>query len=299
MTTSTTVMVAAADESDDEVIGPMPASVPAPAPAHQGAQAFMEREERQRQAAAQEETKASKPTARPDWMLTMPSPADRGAAPPGVLRARGFQQATSRAWRAGPDDPAEAHRLWTETPEQKRERLQRGAEPSVDPGWEREALEKERVAARDAALRAQVQSHNKERSKSLLDEHKNRRLDELRRREEPRMRHDETRHRSRHESSERREHRHRHRTEHRSRHEHRSHRSHGHHRERSPVRKTRAQREEEDRERYGEYASPLFDKDKVLGKGSRLMDERARSRSIADATQLSSRFATGSSGAFL
>ena len=43
----------------------------------------------------------------------------------------------------------------------------------------------------------------------------------------------------------------------------------------------------------------LFDKDKVLGAGSRLMDERARAKSIADAAQLSTRFSNGRSGSFL
>lgn len=261
----------------------MPASAPSASSVHQGAQAFIEREERQRQAIAQqEEAQATATSARPDWMLTMPSSNDQRSVTPGTLRARGFQQATSRAWRAVPDDPSEARRLWTETPEQKRQRMQKGA-VSADPARERDELEKERVAARDAALHEQVRAQNTGRSRSLLDEHKRRRLEELREKESR--------------SHNKREHRHHHHRSHR--HERRSRRDDRDRSRSPPVRKTRAQREEEDRLQHGEYAAPLFDKDKVLGKGSRLMDERARSRSIADAAQLSSRFATGSSGAFL
>ena len=80
----------------------------------------------------------------------------------------------------------------------------------------------------------------------------------------------------------------------RERHHHRRHRSHSPHRH-----KTRAEREAEDRQLYGDHAPLLFDKDKVLGAGSRLMDERARAKSIADATQLSTRFSNGRSGSFL
>lgn len=66
-----------------------------------------------------------------------------------------------------------------------------------------------------------------------------------------------------------------------------------------PRRKTRAEREEEDRQVHGDYAPAFFDKDKVLVAGSRLMDDRARARSVADAAQLSNRFASGRSGSFL
>ena len=49
--------------------------------------------------------------------------------------------------------------------------------------------------------------------------------------------------------------------------------------------------------REGNFA-PVFDRDKVLGV-SRLMDERSRSKAIADAGALANRFAGGSSGSFL
>ena len=59
---------------------------------------------------------------------------------------------------------------------------------------------------------------------------------------------------------------------------------------------TATDREAEDLERT---TTPYFDKDKVLGAGSRLMDERARARTVADAAELTSRFASGTKGAFL
>ncbi|WFD30737.1 hypothetical protein MSPP1_001761 [Malassezia sp. CBS 17886] len=48
-----------------------------------------------------------------------------------------------------------------------------------------------------------------------------------------------------------------------------------------------------------EHLPPFFDKDKVLGAGSRLIDERGRSKALADASDLSGRFASGTSGSFL
>lgn len=176
------------------------------------------------------------------------------------------------------------------------------------------------------------------RNASLLDQHRHKRMEELRRdkggdrdergvrderserRDEPtetRSERDERRERHERHRTERREREHRsrehggreHDREHRSRersNRHRSDRSDRHHhhhrharsdtRSQSPPRKTRAQREAEDLERA---TTPYFDKDKVLGAGSRLMDERARARTVADAAELTSRFASGTKGAFL
>jgi len=181
----------------------------------------------------------------------------------------------------------------------------------------RARLERERVAARDAAIREQIASvrvrsvlTQSGRAPSLLEQFQAKRREELREKSSSgrgeragAKHHAGERNRSdREHHSQRHTHRHSHR-EHRYR-RHRSERRHEHRhrdlRERSPPpRKTRAQREQEDRDAYGEFMPLRFDKDKVLGAGSRLMDERARARTIADAAELGSRFATGKSGSFL
>lgn len=221
--------------------------------------------------------------------------------------------------------------MWFETPDQRRERMEKGEAYGV---YEQaaERLERERVAARDAAIREQIASvrvrsvlTQSGRAPSLLEQFQAKRREELREksssgrgeragaehhageRNHSDREHHSQRHTHRHSHREHRYRRHRsdrereqHRTHHRGsserRHEHR----HRDLRERSPPpRKTRAQREQEDRDAYGEFMPLRFDKDKVLGAGSRLMDERARARTIADAAELGSRFATGKSGSFL
>lgn len=239
------------ESDDDDVLGPMPASEPT-STAHDGARALAEREARQKEAVAREAKQDTSSTRRPDWMLSLPT------SPTGPTRlcARGFQQSRGRAQHVVGENAAEAQRLWTETPEQRRDRILRGE--SVD----HEQLPTHAAQhARDAAIRERL-GH---RPKSLVEQHKDRRREDSRR--------------------ERRRHHHHH---------------HHHSRSRSPRRrKTRAEREEEDRQLYGDHAPLLFDKDKVLGAGSRLMDERARAKSIADASQLSTRFSNGQSGSFL
>ena len=234
------------ESDDDDFIGPMPASEPTPS-THNGAHALAEREARQKEALAREARQDTSSPRRPDWMLTLPS----GPTGPTRLSARGFQQSRGRAQHVAGENAAEAQRLWTETPEQRRHRILRG-ETAADEQPPTNTAQH----ARDAAIRERL-GH---RAKSLVEQHKDRRREDSRR----------------------------------ERHHHRRHRSH------SPRRhKTRAEREAEDRQLYGDHAPLLFDKDKVLGAGSRLMDERARAKSIADATQLSTRFSNGRSGSFL
>lgn len=82
----------------------------------------------------------------------------------GPIRSRGFSQG-QRVQRSGgggrlsSSDAAEARRLWTETPEQRRERIMRqggdvGADEEADDVDEK--LAAERVAARDAAIRERL-----------------------------------------------------------------------------------------------------------------------------------------------
>lgn len=238
------------ESDDDDVLGPMPASEPTSS-FHDGAHALAEREARQKETIARETEQDTSSTRRPDWMLSLPT----SPTGPPRLCARGFQQSRGRAQHVVGENAAEAQRLWTETPEQRRDRILRG-ETVADEQPPTNAAQR----ARDAAIRERL-GH---RPKSLVEQHKDRRREDSQRER------------------------------------HRYHHHHHHSRSRSPRRrKTRAEREEEDRQLYGGYAPLLFDKDKVLGAGSRLMDDRARAKSIADASQLSTRFSNGQSGSFL
>ena len=152
------------DESDDEVIGPMPATDTASdayTPVSEAVRAFAEREQRQREMAEQERrSKDTAASARPDWMLTMPSMNEARPMGGGPLRARGFQQNTGRAQHVSGESASEAQRLWTETPAQRLERLQKGVGGSgIDTPEDRASRqERERAAARDAAIREKVQA---------------------------------------------------------------------------------------------------------------------------------------------
>ncbi|WFC96949.1 hypothetical protein MBRA1_003615 [Malassezia brasiliensis] len=305
-------------DSDAEV-GPMPAG--APGPAHDdGAAAFRAREERMHAAHAAAEA-APRPSARPAWMVEMPEDSGPPAWRPGAgpLRPRGFHQGgrVQRQGGVGGETSAHARRLWSETPEQRAQRILRGgdADDAHDAHEDeaRERLARERAAKRDAEIRAQIESMDPTRRAPLVEQHRQKQVEEVKRRraergdmpgsereraERERAERHERHRRERHERHRHDRERHeRHRRDHdrRERDRSRSHRE----RRRSvspPRRKTRAEREAED---LAHAPAPLFDKDKVLGAGARTMDERARARTLADAAELGARFANGARGAFL
>lgn len=145
----------------------MPAT--APAPEQDGAQAFREREQRisamqevsawLTQRAAQQPAKS----ARPEWMVEMPT--DNGLAAAlrpgaGPLRPRGFHQG-GRVQRGGgvaSETSEEARQLWTETPEQRRQRIMSGGGNSAGPQEDAdERFMRERAARRDAEIRDRIQ----------------------------------------------------------------------------------------------------------------------------------------------
>ncbi|KAI3623008.1 hypothetical protein CBS14141_004341 [Malassezia furfur] len=361
-------------DSDAEV-GPMPAG--APVRAHDdGADAFREREVRMRAAQADAAAAAAaQKSERPAWMVEMPDDAGPPAWRPGAgpLRPRGFHQGgrVQRHGGAGGETSEHARRLWTETPEQRAQRILRGgddaaADAAADEDA-RERLAREQAAKRDAEIRAQIEqmhrqkqidevkrrraerdgaergergergepgesgesgegkwsegrarewrgsekdrerSEGRERARSERHEreraerharHERERAERHERHERERAERHERHRRERHERERERSERHRddrHRDERSERHRSERHR----HRRRSaspPRRKTRAEREAED---LAHPPTPLFDKDKVLGAGARMMDERARARTVADAAELGARFANGARGAFL
>ena len=154
----TTITLVMDDSDDDEVIGPMPATGPVSS-AHDGVQSFLEREERQR-AREKEVTQAKESaSARPDWMLTMPSTVEGARTHAIPLRARGFQQSHGRAQRVENENTAEAQRLWTETPAHRRERITQsagGSALSTVQDDEAQKLRQDHIFLRDAAIREKV-----------------------------------------------------------------------------------------------------------------------------------------------
>lgn len=156
----------ASESSDEDVVGPMPAPAAGAGPhdarasAMTAARELAEREARQREAREREAQAASAPSARPDWMLQMPS-ADVAGVPAGALRARGFQQSRGRAQRVEGENAEEAARLWTETPEERRTRIVQSKGGSALPQHHESDAERrarERAAVRDAAMREQAQA---------------------------------------------------------------------------------------------------------------------------------------------
>ena len=166
------------ESDEDDFIGPMPASEPAPS-THNGAHALAEREARQKEAVAREARQDTSSPRRPEWMLTLPS----GPTGPTRLSARGFQQSRGRARHVVGENAVEAQQLWTETPEQRRHRILRGETVADEQPPTNTAQH-----ARDAAIRERL-GH---RAKSLVEQHKDRRREDSRR-----ERHHHHRHRSR------------------------------------------------------------------------------------------------------
>ena len=92
-------------------------------------------------------------------------PEDKGIAASlrpdaGPLRSRGFQQG-GRVQRYGAGssnsgDTEQARQMWTETPEQRRERILRGDQPDTSRKIEEDRRSQELAAKRDAETRAQI-----------------------------------------------------------------------------------------------------------------------------------------------
>ena len=236
------------------------------------------------------------------------------------MRSRGFMQ-TSRRVQAEGSVPQkideDTRRLWTETPQQRTKRIQSGETRAYND----DRLEFLRITARDAAIRERYHSENKQ---SLMDEHQQRRREQIRSEKRPRFdgeehdtvsrihrnyrsRNSEQRERDRNhsersgrhsESSKRHSSRHsRNRSEKHSSHHKDRHSSHRSERNsNSESRKTKSQIAEE--ELMNGYAAPMFDRSRMIG-GARLMDQRTRGNVLAHASQLGNRFAGGSSGSFL
>ncbi|GAK65657.1 uncharacterized protein PAN0_009c3875 [Moesziomyces antarcticus] len=313
--------------SDD--IGPsLPSSSSQPDSSglNEGARLFLEREAR-RTAAAESARLAAEQAAnsRPEWMLVPPSLSNSSlqavAGDPLNLKSRGFAQSTPRvSARASGSGTAEVDSSWTETPQQRMERMRAQVTGSHPAPADADELERERTARRDAHIAAQVQDARQ--STSLVQQHIDRRKRDMQRQlEDPDDSRRERRHRDRdsHRSSESRRdrdrdrHRHHRRDRSRSprgrdeerRHSRRDERD-ERHKERKSSRssrsgdkereekKSRKQREEDD-VRAGKAAAPmLWDRDAALSIGGRLMDEKQRGKLIADASALGDRFGSGS-----
>ncbi|KAK0562957.1 hypothetical protein OC861_005047 [Tilletia horrida] len=178
------------DDEDDYQIGPAPP--PAGEPVQElgdGARAFLEREERLRRAEA--DAQAAKETAassRPDWMLVPPTASSLSTIlsdPKRALKSRGFQQNTRVQARGslptGPDP--EGMSAWTETPEQRAQRLKdevEGRRPRLDQEVvaQDEILRAEAQRQKDAEISARIKDIDPTRTTSLLDLHRQKRAKE-------------------------------------------------------------------------------------------------------------------------
>ncbi|PWN22333.1 hypothetical protein BCV69DRAFT_311144 [Microstroma glucosiphilum] len=187
----------ASDEDDDE-IGPA-----LPPPPGDGAVAghedgmsyaertFLEREQRQKQAEA--DAKAAQEAAnnsRPDWMLAPPPSSSLSSLLQpngGPLKARGFSQNTrvqkGNSAVGASQGGDEGMALWTETPEQRVQRMKNevmGSGPATPRDLEEER-EKRVAEVRDAELQEKVRKLDgqAERTKSLLELHQEERRKEF------------------------------------------------------------------------------------------------------------------------
>ncbi|WVQ81589.1 hypothetical protein IAT38_003713 [Cryptococcus sp. DSM 104549] len=161
------------EDSDDEVIGPMP--VPSlSGEAEDGSDAvreFMEREERRRKEAEEKDRPVVKK--RDEWMLVPPTAGVLSNVDP--LRKRPTTFSRSAAPSEAPDTT-----LWTETPAEKAQRIAdevAGVKRKKDKAGERvvtyeEEEEERRKRRREADIRSGVERHTQaQRGPSLLDQH--------------------------------------------------------------------------------------------------------------------------------
>ncbi|CED83728.1 Uncharacterized conserved protein [Phaffia rhodozyma] len=162
------------DDSDDDLVGPVP--VPEGAQ-DDGSSALRDFEERQRRWAEQREEAAKpKEMKREEWMLKPPEASDflSNLDPTKIPRGQTAFSRTSAA-----PIKKEDQSLWTETPAERKQRLadevsgkRKRAENSVRVPNDEEADEIRRRKIRDAELQAEIDYHNKKhRGSSLLDIH--------------------------------------------------------------------------------------------------------------------------------
>ncbi|KAI0966423.1 hypothetical protein F4678DRAFT_293403 [Xylaria arbuscula] len=147
-------------ESDDDDYGPaLPSST-----SHQ------QREARARALeAAEAEAAASQAPKRDDWMLAPPSAGEYRAADPTKLKARRFNSGPRAGGSGGSSN--EISSIWTETPEEKRKRLE-DAVLGRDKGAQTTPAHSRAPAKEDAKQVARIQNFTEAtRGRSLYEEH--------------------------------------------------------------------------------------------------------------------------------
>ena len=155
-------------DSDDDV-------GPAPPPAEgisglalSAAEEFRLREKRQAADEAEKARLAGLKPKREDWMLVPPESMDLlSSTDPTKLKARGFAQSTRKGGGAGEKASEEARSLWTETPQERAQRLddevmgkRKRVENAAKQETDAERAARRQREARDADMRAQVQAYN-------------------------------------------------------------------------------------------------------------------------------------------
>lgn len=160
--------------SDDDDFGPSLPPAPGSAAAH-AAEAHAEREKEAAHAAATARSNEAAKPQRADWMLVPPSDSDwTGRVDPTKMKNRKF--ATGKGSKA-PAEKSGISAIWTETPEQKRQRLEDEVLGRKDKAVNSKSsgagdkILRDRQAEEDAAKARRVREYNeKTRGKSLMEE---------------------------------------------------------------------------------------------------------------------------------
>ncbi|CAD6980076.1 unnamed protein product, partial [Tilletia controversa] len=137
-----------------------------------------------------EAEKTAAASSRPDWMLVPPTASSLATVlsdPKRALKSRGFQQNTRVQTRGsaptGPADP-ESMAAWTETPEQRMQRLKDEVE-GRRPKLHEEKINQDEILRADAQRRKdeeiarRIKEIDPSRSSSLLDLHRQKRAEEV------------------------------------------------------------------------------------------------------------------------
>ncbi|WWC73289.1 uncharacterized protein I206_107255 [Kwoniella pini CBS 10737] len=156
------------DDSDDEVIGPMPSASTGQEESGSAVKEFLEREERRRKQL--EEENAPKEKKREEWMLVPPTSGVLSSVDPLRKRPTTFSKSTR-------EPESVDHSVWTETPAEKAQRIAdevAGVKRKKDKAGERimsfdEEQEERRKRRREQEIKSTLQSHV--RGPSLLDQH--------------------------------------------------------------------------------------------------------------------------------
>jgi hypothetical protein len=151
--------------SDDDDYGPSLPPAPGSAADHEAETEFRAAEE-----AASERTKTAKPQ-REEWMLVPPKDSDWGSrVDPTKLKNRKF--ASGKGAKA-PAEKTGISAIWTETPEQKRQRLEDEVMGRKDPSASAKSKKPRKDDAEAEATARRIAEYNeRNRSRSLYDEHK-------------------------------------------------------------------------------------------------------------------------------